>query len=399
MLVLEVVFSLIKSSHKINGLEIKELMFLYSAYADDTTFFVGDLDSASEIFKVFDTFSIYSGLKPNMKKCEIAGIGSLKGVKVALCEVNSIDLAQETIKILGLHFSYNKKLREEKNFVSHIKSIENLLKIWKMRTLSIEGKINIFKALAISKIVHLAMVIDVPSDIVQILVKMQDTFLWGDKPKIKHGTLCMDYSKGGLKKCDIVSKVQSLKLNWVSRLYDESNHAWKKLPKFLIHNYVGEEFQFQTNSIMHKLVLGKFTNFYKRLFQQWSFTSNSDLKAACITSQQLWYNRFITVNNKTVFFPQWSKSKLNFIGQLFDEKKLKPWNELKEEFSLANTDHFKYMQLCDAIPSSWKTSLLKDSENTHGLVLYEAHIFINQTVHHIFKLRAKFLYNLLLGKM
>ena len=71
----------------------------------------------------------------------------------------------------------------------------------------------------------------------------------------------------------------------------------------------------------------------------------------------------------------------------------------KEEFSLANTDHFKHMQLCNAIPSSWKTSLLKDSENTHGLVLYEPHIVINQTVHHIFKLRAKFLQNLLLGKM
>ena len=88
-------------------------MFLYSAYADDT-FFVGDLDSASEIFKVFDTFFIYSGLKPNMKKCEITGIGSLQGVKEVICEVNSIDLAQETNKILGLHFSYNKKLRDEK---------------------------------------------------------------------------------------------------------------------------------------------------------------------------------------------------------------------------------------------------------------------------------------------
>ena len=135
------------------------------------------------------------------------------------------------------------------------------------------------------------------------------------------------------------------------------------------------------------------------LIGQWS-SFNSDLKAAsCIASQQLWYNRLITINNKTVFLPQWSKSKLNFIGQLFDEKKLKPWNELKEEFSLANTDDFKYMQLCNAIPSSWKTSLLKDSENTHGLVLYEPYIVINQTVHHIFKLRAKFLYNLLLGKM
>ena len=151
---------------------------------------------------------------------------------------------------------------------------------------------------------------------------------------------------------------------------------------------------------MHKFVLEKFTNFYKSLFQQWSFTFNSDLKAAsCIASQQLWYNRFITVNNKTVFFPKWSKSKLNFIGQLFDDKKLKPWNELRKEFSLANTDHFKYMQLCNAIPSSWKTYILIDSGNTHGLVVYEPHIVINQTVHHIFKLKAKFLYNLLLGKM
>ena len=130
-----------------------------------------------------------------------------------------------------------------------------------MRTLSAEGKRNIFKALAISKILHLAMIIDVPSDIVQILVKMQDTFLWGDTPKIKHGTLCMDYLKGGLKKCDIVSKVQSLKLSWVSRLYEESYHTWKKLPKFLIHNYVGEKFQFQANSIMYKSVLEKFTKF------------------------------------------------------------------------------------------------------------------------------------------
>ena len=151
ILVLEVVFRFIKSSHKINGLEIKELMFLYSAYADDT-FFVDDFDSASKIFKVLDTFSIYSGHKPNMKKREIAGLGSLKGVKVALCEVNSTDLAQETTKILGLHFSYNKKLRDEKKFVSHIKPIEDLLKTWKMRTLSIEGKKNIFKALAISKL-------------------------------------------------------------------------------------------------------------------------------------------------------------------------------------------------------------------------------------------------------
>ena len=41
---------------------------------------------------VFDTFSIYSGLKPNSSKCEIADIGVLKGVSLELCGMECIDL-------------------------------------------------------------------------------------------------------------------------------------------------------------------------------------------------------------------------------------------------------------------------------------------------------------------
>ena len=37
-----------------------------------------------EIMKVFDIFSLFSGLKPNKSKCEVAGIGALKGAKLAL---------------------------------------------------------------------------------------------------------------------------------------------------------------------------------------------------------------------------------------------------------------------------------------------------------------------------
>ena len=40
---------------------------------------------------------------------------------------------------------------------------EKLLKLWRMGQLKIEGKILIFKTLAISEVVHLALVKDVPS--------------------------------------------------------------------------------------------------------------------------------------------------------------------------------------------------------------------------------------------
>ena len=148
-----------KNNKKINGLELFDYKFLYTAYADDTTFFVKNKKLVIEILNTLNEFSIFSGLKPNKSKCEIVGIGSMNGtsmsVKMALCGMKSINLNFETIKILGTHFSYNKKLEQEKNFYEHINKIQNVLNIWRMRDLSLEGKITVFKSLAISKIVHL----------------------------------------------------------------------------------------------------------------------------------------------------------------------------------------------------------------------------------------------------
>ena len=48
-------------------------------------FFVGDKDSVIEVMNAFDKFSLISALKPNKAKCEIAGIGALKGITLALC--------------------------------------------------------------------------------------------------------------------------------------------------------------------------------------------------------------------------------------------------------------------------------------------------------------------------
>ena len=51
-----------------------------------------------------NTFLNFSGLKPSKTKCEIAGIGVLKGAQVALCGVKCVNLNNETVKTLGVHF-------------------------------------------------------------------------------------------------------------------------------------------------------------------------------------------------------------------------------------------------------------------------------------------------------
>ena len=152
--------------------------------------------------------SQFLGLKINKSKCEVAGIGVMKGVKVALCGVECVNFLTNAIKILGIYFSYNKKLENEKNFLDHITKLQKVINIWKMQNLSLLGKITIFKMLALSKIIHLALVTNVPTATIELLSKMQKEFLWGkNKSKIKHDTLCNDYENEGLKSADVFSKI------------------------------------------------------------------------------------------------------------------------------------------------------------------------------------------------
>ena len=105
------------------------------------------------MFDAFYFFSYFSGLKPNLTKSETTCTGVLKVVQVAVCGVRCIDLNNNTLKILGTHFSYNEKLKEEKKIYKTVIDIQRVLKIWKMRNITLEGKIVIFKGIAISETV------------------------------------------------------------------------------------------------------------------------------------------------------------------------------------------------------------------------------------------------------
>ena len=77
ILVIEILFRFVEKYPDKKGIEIFEHCFLYTAYADDTTFFLKDAQSIENLVEIFNTFSLFSGLKPNLTKCEIAGIGAL----------------------------------------------------------------------------------------------------------------------------------------------------------------------------------------------------------------------------------------------------------------------------------------------------------------------------------
>ena len=126
-------------------------------------------------------FPFFFGLKINKAKCEISGIGVLKGVKLALGGIECVKLNNDVIRILGTCYSYNKKLENEKNFLNHIIKLQNILNMWRMRKLYLSSKISIFKTLAFSKTIHLTLVTSVPSSTIHLLNKIQKIFLCDKK--------------------------------------------------------------------------------------------------------------------------------------------------------------------------------------------------------------------------
>ena len=127
---------------------------------------------------VVKTFDQFSGFKHNISKCEIAGIDALKRVPMTVCIMKSIELTTDFMKILGTCFSYNQNLQEEENLLRTISSIQSAFKLWKLKNLTFEGRIDIFKTLALSKIVSQLLINIIPNHIISELTSIQ---------QIKHG--------------------------------------------------------------------------------------------------------------------------------------------------------------------------------------------------------------------
>ena len=184
-LTIEVLFIMVRSNVNIRGLNTFYNEIKLTACADDTTIFIKDFNSFCYIC-AFDQFQSFSSLQLNMEKSELCGTGLLKGVHIAFCGFKVVDLTRECIKILRVYFSYNSSLVGGKNFMDQVANIEQLLSIWSMRSLTVAGRIQVFKSLAVSKILYVAGMNLVPIRVIEQIQKLHKKIIWNSKkPKIK----------------------------------------------------------------------------------------------------------------------------------------------------------------------------------------------------------------------
>jgi len=97
----------IRRSNKIHGIIIQQKEEIKLAqYADDTTVFPTDTQSASNLFDLLSVFVKCSGLKINRGKSLFSWLGSMRQRKDGLLKLQFSD---EPIYALGVYFSYDQE--------------------------------------------------------------------------------------------------------------------------------------------------------------------------------------------------------------------------------------------------------------------------------------------------
>ena len=78
---------------------------------------------------------------------------------------------------LGFDVTYDIELSHKKNFFEKLGSLEKTLSVWSRRDLSIYGRINIVKTLALSKLVFISSVIQIPKNFAAEVNKIMLDFI------------------------------------------------------------------------------------------------------------------------------------------------------------------------------------------------------------------------------
>ena len=112
-----------------------------------------------------------------------------------------------------------------------------------------------------------------------------------------------------------------------------------------------------------------------------------------ITSQVIWFNKHIKIDNKSLCNNSLANQGINHVRQLFNEKDMtKAWLDIKTQFNLSNKQHYFWIQLINAIPKSWKEELRRSNHISDALSLYDHHMIKKNQIYSLDKCNSKELY-------
>ena len=213
------------------------------------------------------------------------------------------------------------------NWDKKIDSIEHIITYWNKRRLSLFAKVKVIKTYVISKISFLALLIEVPEDIIVKIKSICYNFLWGGKrDKIKRTTINANMKDGGLNMIDIDAYLLSLKASWIPKILNIKGN-WKKVFEHYVNSLGIQNFSyiFKMNFTDIKSVkaITKLPKFYIDVLIAYNKCKTvhrlSLIDEYQLLTQPIWGNKLFQINGECLYFSSWIKSNILYIKDLIND--------------------------------------------------------------------------------
>ena len=325
-------------------------------FADDADIFSQfDQQSINGILQTLEDCRDTIGLQVNYDKTTIYRIGALKKTNAKLYTQHEIQWTSEKIEVLGITIC-NEKEATIVNYAKTMQKVTTTLNLWRNRSLSLFGKINIFNTLIGSLFTYQMMVL--PSPPMAIIKKLESeclAFLWnGKKSKISLNMLQAGKKSGGAKLINLRKKDKTVKIMWIQILKNDSKTAKIGYCAMGTEAKHLEEDIWSCN-LHHKdveTVLTGANKFWTDVVKAWCEISYG--KCSKVSQQRLWLNSNVRIAGKPCFILKAWRKGLKFIAQLYPEGALLTFQQAKELYDL---DFIQLTAIHNAIPKQWKQEL------------------------------------------
>ena len=115
-------------------------------------------------------------------------------------------------------------------------------------------------------------------------------------------------------------------------------------------------------------------------------------------SQPIWYNKNIKINSISIQIEELAKQNIIFFYDLFNtENEFKMWDEIKISYNLNNKYYFKWEQIVNSIPKTWKNILKENQSDCSNLVLLDHQLLKNNHTLDTAKINSKRIYSIIIS--
>ncbi|GJR83393.1 RNA-directed DNA polymerase, eukaryota [Tanacetum coccineum] len=217
------------------GLRIEDALTISHPFYADDAIFIGEWskENLKGILNILNCFSLLSGMSINLKKSHILGLGIRGSIVSEAAASLGCSVMKTPFNYLGIMVGGNMSL--VKSWDETVHKLTKRLSKWKLKTLSIGGRLTLLKSVLGSTPIYNMSIFKVPKTVLNKMENLRRNFFNGIQEGdrkitwVKWHTVLAAKKFGGLGVSSFFALNRGLLAKWVWRFLSQDNSLWCQL--------------------------------------------------------------------------------------------------------------------------------------------------------------------------